>query len=91
MCPDDRPPPETSEARAKRLIPEKRYVGDSVYVESVGYGIAVWLTTSNGVEDTNRIMLESEVWEALQTYMTELDVGVRALITEKEEEEKTDA
>ena len=81
---------ETAEARVRRLIPEKRYIGDGAYVESAGYGMAVWLTTSNGAEVTNRIMLESEVWESLQAYMTDLDAGVRALITEKEEEDRTD-
>lgn len=46
---------------------EKRYLGDGVYVEFDGHGII--LTTSNGIEDTNTVYLEPEVWENLQRFM----------------------
>lgn len=42
---------------------KKTYLGDAVYIEWRGYSIK--LTTSNGLEDTNTIILEPEVYEAL--------------------------
>lgn len=39
---------------------EKRYVGDGVYAEISPQGLV--LTTSDGIEETNRIVLEPEVW-----------------------------
>lgn len=41
----------------------KTYLGDSVYAEFTGYDIV--LTTSNGEETTNKIVMEPEVLTAL--------------------------
>jgi hypothetical protein len=48
------------------------YLGDSVYVETDGYGLIV--TTNNGYPDDprNRIYLEPEVYAALVAYVTAL-------------------
>lgn len=48
----------------------KRFIGDGVYVEFDG--LALWLTTENGIVTTNRICLEPEVWRALSEYVAEL-------------------
>lgn len=48
----------------------KSYIGDGVYVEFDGYGIV--LTTENGIEVTNRIVLEPEVYTALTTFVETL-------------------
>ncbi len=37
----------------------KQYIGDGAYVEFEGENVV--LTTSNGIEDTNRIVMEPEV------------------------------
>jgi hypothetical protein len=42
---------------------EKVYIGDGAFASFDGFGI--WLTTSNGIEDTNRVFLEPAVFEAL--------------------------
>jgi len=60
-----------------RILTEKRYLGDGVYVKSAGYGTTVCLTTENGIEVMNIIMLEAKVTEALQKYMNELEEGVK--------------
>jgi hypothetical protein len=44
----------------------KEYIGDGVYVEFVG-GVLT-LTTENGVEVTNAIVLEHDVFIALLAY-----------------------
>lgn len=42
------------------------YIGDGCYAEFDGFAIV--LTTSNGLKDTNRIVLEPEVFDALVNY-----------------------
>jgi len=42
----------------------KRYLGDGVYAELDMGG--VWITTSNGVETTNKIFLDSVVLQQAQ-------------------------
>lgn len=54
-------------------IPEKRYLGDSVYAEITGVNIK--LTTSNGIEDTNIIYLEPEVVLELEKYINDYKKG----------------
>ena len=44
----------------------KEYLGDGVYVEVENGGLA--LTTENGIEVTNTIFLEVEVYRALMNY-----------------------
>jgi len=45
----------------------KQYIGDGVYVDNDIYNDAV--TTENGIETTNRIVLEQEVWNALLPFV----------------------
>ena len=45
----------------------KQYLGDGVYADVEGTMIK--LTTENGIEATNTIYLEEEVWDALQNYV----------------------
>lgn len=45
---------------------EKTYLGDGCYAEFDGF--AIDLTTSNGLEVTNRIYLEPEVYLALVAF-----------------------
>ena len=75
---------ETAGERVKRLIPEKRYLGDGAYVRSAGWGTTITLTAENGVDVLHEIVLEAEVWRALQAYMVDLDTGVTALLEERE-------
>ena len=49
------------------LMQNKRYLGDGVYAEYDGYGIV--LTTSNGIEETNKIYFEDEVVRALLEFI----------------------
>ncbi len=44
----------------------KTYLGDGVYVDTSPLGLV--LTTENGIEVTNRIMLEPEVYKSLAAY-----------------------
>lgn len=48
----------------------KKYLGDSVYAETNGYHLM--LTTSNGVETNNRILLEPSVVLSLIEYVNEV-------------------
>jgi len=47
----------------------KRYLGDGVYVSFDGYSVR--LTTENGVEATNTIVLEPEVVAELDRWLKE--------------------
>lgn len=48
----------------------KRYLGDGVYADHDGHGLV--LTTEDGISETNRIVLEPEVYEALLQYVQAL-------------------
>jgi len=48
----------------------KAYLGDAVYVDFDGF--ALWLTTEDGLRETNRICLEPEVYRALTEYVARL-------------------
>ena len=54
---------------------KKQYIGDGVYVEFDGYALV--LTTENGVETTNRIVLETEVYSSLVEYVEALKTAAR--------------
>lgn len=45
----------------------KEYLGDGVYIEHKDYDLV--LTTSNGLVDTNTIVLDGEVLHALVEYL----------------------
>ena len=59
----------------------KTYLGDGAYVDFDGYALV--LTTENGIRETNRIVLEPEVWHALKEYVERLKAS--APDTAKEE------
>ncbi len=48
----------------------KAYLGDGVYVDNDGYSIV--LTAENGIEATNTIYLEPDVFSSLLTYVEKL-------------------
>lgn len=48
---------------------DRTYLGDGVYVEFDVVAGGIVLTTSNGLEDTNIIVLEPEVFKALQDWI----------------------
>ena len=48
----------------------KVYLGDGVYVSFDGYALV--LTTEDGLQETNRIVLEPEVYTALIQYTEQL-------------------
>jgi hypothetical protein len=50
----------------------KRYIGDGVYVDFDGFAIVI--TTENGFETTNSIVLEPDVYEALLEWVASLPV-----------------
>ena len=49
----------------------QEFIGDGVTVESDDDGVLT-LTTSNGIKTTNTIVLEPEVWRALESYVTRM-------------------
>ena len=49
---------------------EKRYIGDGVYVDFDGYALV--LTAENGIEATDRIVLEPDIYAALIEYVRAL-------------------
>jgi len=51
----------------------KRYIGDAVYVEWDGWAFV--LTTEDGIRATNRIVLETEVYEELTRFVADLQVA----------------
>ena len=58
------------DGRAVLSAATRRYLGDGCYAELVPDGIV--LTTENGIEVTNRIFLEPEVFGALVDYVAAL-------------------
>lgn len=48
----------------------KSYLGDGVYCDFDGFGLL--LTTEDGVRETNRIVLEPEVYNSLKEYVEQL-------------------
>lgn len=47
------------------MVSRKQYLGDAVYAEFDDQTLNVTLTTENGIEATNTIVLEPEVLDAL--------------------------
>ncbi len=64
--PQDLPPQITDKDDVPPRMKPKAYLGDSVYVECVADDLI--LTTNNGEADSNTIVLEPEVYEALLRY-----------------------
>jgi len=54
----------------------KVYIGDGCYIDFDGYALV--LTTENGIEATNRIVLEPSVYAALVEYVDGLRSGQEA-------------
>ena len=52
-------------------MPEKRYLGDGVYVEFDGYQLK--LTTHDGISDTNTVYLDDVVYWGLTRYVADLN------------------
>jgi len=63
------------------MTADKSYLGDGAYVEDDGY--CLWLTTSNGITETNRICLEPEVLAALLRYVERRNDRRRAATADK--------
>ena len=59
----------------------KSYLGDGAYAEFDGYHIV--LTTSNGIQDTNTIALEPEVFHKLVEYEKMLKKVITEQINKK--------
>lgn len=53
----------------------KKYLGDGVYAEVVWDGQTLLLTTENGIQATNRILLEPEVLGALEWFIEKMRKG----------------
>lgn len=51
-------------------MPDKRYLGDAVYISFDGYH--VWLTTEYGLGPTNAIALEPPVLDGLYRYVKDI-------------------
>lgn len=49
----------------------KRYIGDAVYIEFDGYHLV--LTTEDGIQATNRICLEPQVYDAMLEYVKNIE------------------
>jgi len=54
----------------------KVYLGDGVYADFDGHDLT--LTTENGIETTNRIVLEPEVMQSLVDYISWLKKEINA-------------
>jgi len=54
----------------------REYLGDAVYVEFDGFGFV--LTTEDGMQATNRIVLEPDVYEALARYVERVRQALEA-------------
>lgn len=52
----------------------KRYLGDGVYADFDGLDVV--LTTENGLEETNRIVLEDSVLEAFSNWIEYVKAAV---------------
>jgi hypothetical protein len=49
----------------------RKYLGDGAYVDFDGFGLI--LTAENGIEATDTIYLEPEVWIALKNYVKSIE------------------
>jgi hypothetical protein len=55
-------------------IGDKKYIGDGAYAE--WDGDCIILTTSNGISITNRIVLEFEVLQSLESFVADVKAAV---------------
>ncbi len=53
----------------------KQYIGDGVYCDYDGYSFV--LTTEDGISVTNTIVLEPNVYDALERYVIRLRIQMR--------------
>ncbi len=58
------------------------YLSDGAYVSFDGFYL--WLTTSNGIEVTNKVALDPDAWAALKRYVKQLERTNAALVKAKE-------
>lgn len=52
---------------------EKDYMGDGVYIEQEDLDGSIVLTTENGIDITNSIYIEPQVWDAIKRYMQRVE------------------
>ncbi len=50
----------------------KTYLGDGAYAEFDGFALV--LTTENGIETTNRVVLEGDTWAALKKFAAQFEI-----------------
>lgn len=55
---------------ARELV-AKDYIGDGIYIEDCGHNVS--LTTENGLEVLNRVLIEPREWEAIKRYMERVE------------------
>jgi hypothetical protein len=67
----------------------KDYLGDGVYVDFDGFSLV--LTTENGVETTNTMILEPQVYEALTRYVARLVAELAEIREHRTPEAEPDA
>lgn len=58
----------------------RQYIGDAVYAEVDDMSGGLVLTTEDGIEVTNRIVLEPEVLETLEGYLRRRRMAVQEAI-----------
>ena len=47
----------------------ERYIGDGVYVQTIGNGYGFWLKANSHSNPTDQIFIEERVWEALKEFI----------------------
>lgn len=68
------------------MTPLKRYLGDGVYADFDGYALV--LTTENGIDAQNTIVIEASVMESLLRYAATIwkpDALMQTIAAERED------